>query len=460
MSGSFGRRNSCAACAAHTSSRCTTSASSTTVDRSSSWSSRTAASSPTASGRADQSTPEACARRSARSPAGWVRCTPPASSTATSSPGTSSSSTTHRRRRAEARPRQRPGLLAEHERIAVGDLGLAKDQERTAAGPTIVGGTPYFRSPEQMRRGEEVGPEADVFGATAVLWNVLTGEAPAAAGRRGAAGGGARRLAVVPDARARAGAGTALLEHGRMGSRGARGARRRLEVARRRLPRRRSRRDVPVQGIGIVPARRTPRSSSGGRHSSTSWSRAPVLERPRHRWTVRQREVIAAPRRPRPRDRGRGAAREPARPAWSSVPGPIRSKSWRSSSRGSTPSAPRRSARDARRRSTQRARLLASGSGADRRSTSSRRSSRRSPNRRARDAFLEVLATLTRIGDAPLRVVIALRSDFYSAARGFPWLADRISDNQVLVGPMRRRRAAARDRGSGATRRACDSNRA
>ena len=89
--------------------------------------------------------------------------------------------------------RQRPGLLAEHERIAVGDLGLAKDQERTAAGPTIVGGTPFFRSPEQMRRGEEVGPEADVFGATAVLWNVLTGEAPAGAGHRGAAGDRARR---------------------------------------------------------------------------------------------------------------------------------------------------------------------------------------------------------------------------------------------------------------------------
>ncbi len=89
---------------------------------------------------------------------------------------------------------QRRGLLADHERIAVGDLGLAKDQERTSAGPTIVGGSPYFRAPEQMRRGEDVGPEADVFGATGVLWNLLTGEVPGGAGDMDA------QLATVPPA--------------------------------------------------------------------------------------------------------------------------------------------------------------------------------------------------------------------------------------------------------------------
>ena len=34
--------------------------------------------------------------------------------------------------------------------------------------------------------------------------------------------------------------------------------------------------------------------------------------------------------------------------------------------------------------------------------------------------------------------MIALRADFYSASARYPWLADRISDNQVLVGPLRR----------------------
>ena len=48
---------------------------------------------------------------------------------------------------------QRLGLLSRTERIVVGDLGLAMDQERTAAGPTMIGGTPFFRSPEQTRRG-------------------------------------------------------------------------------------------------------------------------------------------------------------------------------------------------------------------------------------------------------------------------------------------------------------------
>lgn len=87
---------------------------------------------------------------------------------------------------------QRAGLLADGERIVVADLGLAKDQERTAAGPTILGGTPHFRSPEQTRRGEIIGPEADVYGATGVLWNLLTGEPPGGEGAIDA------QLATVP----------------------------------------------------------------------------------------------------------------------------------------------------------------------------------------------------------------------------------------------------------------------
>ena len=55
-----------------------------------------------------------------------------------------------------------------------------------------------------------------------------------------------------------------------------------------------------------------------------------------------------------------------------------------------------------------------------------------------RHAFLDVLATLTESADANIRVVLGLRSDFYSACADYAWLADRISANQVLVGPMRR----------------------
>ena len=53
-------------------------------------------------------------------------------------------------------------------------------------------------------------------------------------------------------------------------------------------------------------------------------------------------------------------------------------------------------------------------------------------------AFLDALAALTSAEDAQIRVVIGLRSDFYSTSAGYPWLADCISDNQILVGPMRR----------------------
>ncbi len=55
-----------------------------------------------------------------------------------------------------------------------------------------------------------------------------------------------------------------------------------------------------------------------------------------------------------------------------------------------------------------------------------------------RHAFLEVLATLAASANANIRVVLGLRSDFYSACAHYAWLADRISANQVLVGPMRR----------------------
>jgi hypothetical protein len=53
-------------------------------------------------------------------------------------------------------------------------------------------------------------------------------------------------------------------------------------------------------------------------------------------------------------------------------------------------------------------------------------------------AILDGMAALATSQDAHSRVVIALRSDFYSTCAHYPWLADRISENQILVGPMRR----------------------
>jgi len=72
----------------------------------------------------------------------------------------------------------RSGLIAHDERILLGDLGLAKDVEFSKAEHTIAAGTPRFRAPEQLDPRAEIGPATDVYGATAVLYAVMTGEPP------------------------------------------------------------------------------------------------------------------------------------------------------------------------------------------------------------------------------------------------------------------------------------------
>lgn len=69
-------------------------------------------------------------------------------------------------------------LLTDGERLVVGDLGLAKDHDRTSAGPTVAGGTPFYRSPEQMTRGANITPTADIYAATGVIWFLLAGSHP------------------------------------------------------------------------------------------------------------------------------------------------------------------------------------------------------------------------------------------------------------------------------------------
>lgn len=74
----------------------------------------------------------------------------------------------------------RLGVLENHERLILGDLGIAKDTERDTDQPTMLGGSPGFRAPEQGMLGGEITPATDVFGATGVLWNLLTGAQPPA----------------------------------------------------------------------------------------------------------------------------------------------------------------------------------------------------------------------------------------------------------------------------------------
>jgi len=50
--------------------------------------------------------------------------------------------------------------------------------------------------------------------------------------------------------------------------------------------------------------------------------------------------------------------------------------------------------------------------------------------------FVTALSAMTDPADSTVRVVIAVRADFYATCAQIPWLAERITNNQVLVGPM------------------------
>jgi WD40 repeat protein/serine/threonine protein kinase len=334
---------------------------------------------------------------------------------------------------------QRHGLLAVGERIVVGDLGLAKDQERTAAGPTIVGGTPFFRSPEQTRRGEPIGPPADVYGATAVIWNLLTGEAPAGHGALEAQlatvppawrGFMSRGLALEPELRFatmqewEVAALEALESDSGLREVGFRTATvgatcpykgltsfqpqdaafffGREMLVDELVARLQSSRTLVIGGpsgsgkssllrAGLIPA-----VTSGALPGSQHW---PILlftpgRDPLDELIHQLSRLVPDSEPPTERD-----LRED----------PERVRRWLPAGTVGLLAV------------DQFEELFTQGNGGD-----------------GGSAFLDVLAALTSSDDAPVRVVLALRSDFYSTCAGYPWLAERISDNQILVGPMRR----------------------
>lgn len=69
-------------------------------------------------------------------------------------------------------------LIGRSERVMVGDLGIAKDLRSGGRQPTLIGGTPLYLAPEQLDPCAEVAETADIYSASAVLWNVLTGCLP------------------------------------------------------------------------------------------------------------------------------------------------------------------------------------------------------------------------------------------------------------------------------------------
>jgi len=72
----------------------------------------------------------------------------------------------------------RTSLIETDERVLIGDLGLAKDLVATPSQATIIGGTHGFQPPEQREPNAPISPAADVYAATAVLWRLLRGARP------------------------------------------------------------------------------------------------------------------------------------------------------------------------------------------------------------------------------------------------------------------------------------------
>jgi WD40 repeat protein/serine/threonine protein kinase len=69
-------------------------------------------------------------------------------------------------------------LIAPHERILLSDLGIAKDLLRTKAFPTVMAGTAFYQSPEQGESDAEITPAADVYSASAIIWHLIASRRP------------------------------------------------------------------------------------------------------------------------------------------------------------------------------------------------------------------------------------------------------------------------------------------
>ncbi len=69
-----------------------------------------------------------------------------------------------------------PRLLEPDEDLLLCDLGVALEGARPR--PPRCFGTPRFRAPEQIDPEGEIGPFTDVYGATMVLWSLVSGGSP------------------------------------------------------------------------------------------------------------------------------------------------------------------------------------------------------------------------------------------------------------------------------------------
>ena len=335
-----------------------------------------------------------------------------------------------------------PKLVEVDERILVGDLGIAKDLLKRARDETIIGGTPLYQAPEQDDPAAEVTPSADVYAATAMLWHVLSGERPPAA--RGVQS----RLATLPDPWA------AVIEQGMATDPDRRFERmedwraainealaHEASDVQERLPTESAQTSGTCPYKGLAPYQPEDAQAFHGRES--------LIDELVRRLQLNQVLVVGGPS-------GAGKSslvRAGLIPALNAgaLPG---SEAWRVAlfTPGRDPIAELYyqvtklapsgqsaiSLEDLVAHPTI-ARHLGGTDDADQTLllcidqfeelfTLAPAAQRRK--------FVEALSAMTDPADSKVRVVIAVRADFYGACAQLPWLAERITDNQVLVGPM------------------------
>ena len=340
----------------------------------------------------------------------------------------------------------RVGLLAPDETVLIGDLGLAKDIAAEPAA-SVLGGTPMYRAPEQTDPAALVGPTADVYGATAVLWEVVSGAPPPADGsalveadglpapwtsffQQGLASDPADRPPTMHDWRyLLAGA---LEDHGAPeGNRAGR------PLIRRQTPRDR----CPFKGMAafdredaaiffgrerlVAEALRSLEQhrflalggpSGSGKSSILRAGVASAIEAGALRGSDNWPIIIFTPS----ADPVGELHYQLTRPSMVTAP-PANVDDLRND-----PSVARRLV-DAVTDVT--GGLLVGIDQFEEIFTLCDQ-----PDERAR--FLQALEAMVDPADSRIRLVITVRADFYGACAQYPWLAERITDNQILVGPM------------------------
>ncbi len=333
-------------------------------------------------------------------------------------------------------------LVAEDERILIGDLGIAKDLVKHDATATIIGGTPLYEAPEQRDPAAEITPAADVYAATAMLWHVLTGKRPPAVNQVD------HQLMEVPGVwREVIACGMALQPEARFSDiQGWRGAAHEA-LAQAAFE---AQADVPTEMA--APVSRCPYKGLATYQPEDAhvfFGREALVDEVVRRFQLNRVLFVGGPS-------GSGksslvrAGLIPALKA-GALPG---SEDWRMAlftpgrdplaelyfqlARQMTSSTPPVSLQDLINHPTM-ARHLADTDGSadplllciDQFEELFTLASSAQQNR-----FIAALSAITDPADSRVRVVITVRADFYAACAQIPWLAERITDNQVLVSPM------------------------